>query len=287
MLAAKLLLPILFFVLNGVLFGQNDSTLNQPFGSAKELKGRTLVVNCFVSEGKKKWDNDEKKEIIDREKYGLLWLQAQALKWKVEEPDFHLVNIGLEQDIKLENIENYKELSAAFKINWTSLAIHAAGYPSIIGFYDSVKNANMVDNVVVMVFPLNKGRSYAYSSNSNNRNARFLEGAVVYQTDLYNHKMYNGTIIHEMLHLFGAWDMYREESTAIRSAEMDAKIKGVFINSIMLDDNKYDMDEFVIDQMTAWRIGWTKRYWNYFEMFRKANHALWTAIPGSPEQKPD
>src|ERR1700712_36814 len=124
-----------------------------------------------------------------------------------------------------------------------------------------------------MIFARKKGRSYAQSSYTNNENSnRFLEGAVVYQTDFNNHNLYNGTIMHEMLHLFGAWDMYREESTAIRSAAMDAKINGVFTNSIMLDNNKYDMDEFVVDQMTAWLIGWSKRYWSYFEMFRRANN---------------
>lgn len=289
MLATKLLLPLVFFILNNNILAQNDSTHNQPYGSAKELKGRILIVNCFVSEGKKKWDNEEKKEILDREKYGISWLHAQALKWKMDDDlNFQRINIGLEQDIKIEKIENYKELSKSFKINWTSLAIHAAGYPSLINFYDSIKNATQVDNVVVIVFAYNKGRSYAQASTSNNRKSPyFLEGAVVYNTDTNNFNIYNGTIMHEMLHLFGAWDMYREEATAIRSPEMDAKIKGVFANSIMLDANKNNIDDLVIDQMTAWRIGWTKRYWSYFEMFRWVNNAYWTTIPGSPEQKPE
>lgn len=288
MLATKIILPIVFFVFNSSLSAQNDSTQNNPYGSAKELKGRTLIVNCFVSEANKKWDPEEKQEILDREKYGISWLHAQAVKWKMDDGlDFQRINIGLDKDIKLNKIENYKELSGSFKIDWTPLAIHAAGYPSLIDFYDSVKNATQVDNVVVIVFACSKGRSYARPAYSNSKkNERFLEGAVVYRTDRYNNGIVNGTIMHEMLHLFGAWDMYREEATAMRSPEMDAKIRGIFANSVMIS-SKYDMDDVVIDQMTAWRIGWAKRYWSYFEMFRWANHAYYTSIPGTAEKNPD
>ncbi len=277
--SSKLLL-LTALLLPGFLFAQIDSLPNTAFGSAKELKGSTHIVNFFVSAGRRKWDKDEKQLILDMQNNGIAWLKVQAAKWKIEELNFRRSNIGLEKDILLDKIESDKEPSN-LHVNWVPYVLHAAGYASVRDFYDSVKAANQADNVVVMIFACHEGRSYAQPAFSDDKNApRFLEGAVVYREDFYNDALHQGTIIHEMLHLFGAWDMYHSET---RSPELDKKINDIFSSSIMLDSHQLNMNDYKMDQLTAWLVGWTKRYWPYFEIFRQANRQYWKVIPGIKE----
>ena len=57
---------------------------------------------------------------------------------------------------------------------------------------------------------------------------------------------------HEILHQFGAWDLYFGERQTKESA---AKAKELYPNSVMINTYK-NKSELEIDRLTAWRIGW-------------------------------
>jgi hypothetical protein len=162
------------------------------------------------------------------------------------------------------------------KISLTHEVLAAAGYNDIQQFYDSVKSASHADHIVLLIFANTNGRSYAQPSASERRDNRYLESALIYDASENNYTETNyGTIMHEMLHLFGAWDMYHSET---RNFDMEAKINGVFKNSVMLNDRN-ETAYFGVDQLTAWRIGWTKTYFSWYEMFRPNTGKYWTALP--------
>ena len=71
-------------------------------------------------------------------------------------------------------------------------------------------------------------------------------------------------IAHEMLHLFGAWDLYElnnnDQARAIKTSEM-------FPNSIMRTTSN-DIWELQIDEITAWLVGLKdqgKDWYRWFE----------------------
>ena len=62
-------------------------------------------------------------------------------------------------------------------------------------------------------------------------------------------------IAHEILHLFGGWDLYKTFQTS-EEQEKEARIQ--FPNSVMLRTS-YDVSDVEIDPLTAWRIGWSEQ----------------------------
>jgi hypothetical protein len=73
-----------------------------------------------------------------------------------------------------------------------------------------------------------------------------------------------GTITHEMLHLFGAKDIYEDKQISRDAANLQ-KMKSVFPNSIMLDSHA-DLAGKQMEQFTAWCIGWTNSYYGWYHL---------------------
>lgn len=77
--------------------------------------------------------------------------------------------------------------------------------------------------------------------------------------------------------------MYHSET---RSDDIDRKINGAFQHSIMLHDHDNNINQFNIDQLTGWCIGWTKTYWPWYEMFRNTDQdQIWNKIPGMVDKE--
>lgn len=258
---------------------------NSPYGSAGDCKGKSLVVNCFISEIKHPWAEEEKEGIITKEESGFVWLKKQAQNWKQLPISFQQISIGLGQNVVVSEIVNAHTIKqiGRLKVHWATYALHAAGYPNIYHFYDSLKKLYEVDNIVVLVFANKEGRSYAQPTYTNGvifNKEWFVEGAVIYKNYFdSNAPLSAATIIHEMLHLHGSWDMYQSDE---RSEDLQRRVNAAFNNSIMIDTHKPEIGTFNVDQLTAWRIGWTKTYWPWYEMFRQTgSDKKWTTIPGT------
>ena len=241
----------------------DTTTINGAYGSAKQLKGSTLIVNCFVSARRYKWKATEKKEILAKQAEGLEWLKNQALNRNITDLSFSISNIGFENDIQISKIESDIE-PRRLKVNWVPLVLNAAGFNDLPSFYDSIKKESKADNIVVLIFAKDRGRSYAQSSGSNSKNnIRFLEGAVIYDQSFNGDEMTSATILHEMLHLFGARDIYTSKT---KDADAEEKMRSVFHRSIMLATHR-DIKPLIIEQLTAWCIGWTKNYYGWYKFF--------------------
>jgi hypothetical protein len=264
---------ILFFIASvNICVAQNPqyyvhdaNRINPMYGSAKELKGKTYVINCFVSDDKRGWKTEDKKLMIALEAEGLGWIQWYKKDWGITDISFDIFNMGMEQDIKVENIERTEDITKLKSVT-VPIVMRAAGYNDLSAFYDSVKNATQADNILLMIFAKKASRSYALPSNSNyESNERFLEGAVVFRETYYEKPTSASTIIHEMLHLFGARDIYHDKQMD-RDADIEKKMTTVFPNSIMLETYR-EIGELRMDQLTAWCIGWSNSYWGWYDYF--------------------
>jgi len=76
--------------------------------------------------------------------------------------------------------------------------------------------------------------------------------AIIYCRSTYGISTDQYVISHEMLHQFGAWDLYFGTS---QSEEQAAKAKELYPHSVMISThrNKADLE---VDDLTAWRVGW-------------------------------
>jgi len=197
------------------------------------------------------------------------WIQWHARKWNISGLSFNTFNMGYEGDIKLDEIQKTSDISK-MKTPWVTTVLQAAGYTNIPAFYDSVKAATKADNIIIVVFAKRESRSHAQPAyNNNTTNERFLEGCVVFSQDTNGYAVTAGTITHEMLHLFGAKDIYEDKQMS-RDAEALQRMKSVFPNSIMLESHA-DLTGKQMEQFTAWCIGWTNSYYGWYDLFMHNN----------------
>jgi hypothetical protein len=233
-------------------------------GSAKALQGKVHVINVFISDDKLGWNAQDKETVLNEQDYAFRWAQRQAATFLTNSDlTFTTTNIGLDKDVKVDNI--YADKNPKFQYPVAIWALYWAGYRQFDNFYDSVKLANAADNILVMVFAKKVGRSFAQQAfDDNKKNPFFLEGAIVYSDTYWGSGLAIGTIAHEMLHLFGAWDIYFSGS---QTAEVEKNARAIFPNSIMLDSNK-KITGLVIDKMTAWCVGLTNVYLGWYDFFR-------------------
>jgi hypothetical protein len=270
----KVYLTMLFLFFVGFIYSQqketispylyyDTTTINPAYGSAKQLKGKTHIVNCYVSVGNYKWSAAEKKSILAKQAAGLEWLKNQGVLRNISDFSFSTSNIGFDNDIQINKIERDAEPSK-LKVNWVPLVLDAAGYKDLSLFYDLVKSESKADNIVVIIFAKERGRSYAQPAYNNARNNnRFLEGAVIYDQQFNGEEMTSASMIHEMLHLFGARDIYKSKT---KNDDAVTKMRSVFSNSIMLDTHR-DIKPLFLEQLTAWCIGWSKNYYGWYKFF--------------------
>lgn len=249
---------------NNSIYNYHDTTrFNPAYGSAKTMKGKTHIINCFVSAGRKNWKQSKKDLMIRKEEEGIYWLRKQATRWGGQNLDFSISHLGYENDIKLEKIEKDHE-PQKLKVRWVPLVLNTVGITNLYGYYDSIKNTNNADNVVVLIFAKSEGRSYAQRTYTNRKtDESYLEGAVVYSEDFAGNETSSASIIHEMLHLFGACDIYQSSK---ENEEALQKMRSVFPQSIMLETHR-EIGPLIVEQFTAWCIGWTHSYWGWYDFF--------------------
>ena len=257
-------LIILIFIFSSLsVYSQNNSKYH--LGSAKTLSGNIYVLSCFISDNYNRWTAEEKQQMVNKQHNAQDWLKKQAANYGVT-VNFEGGSFGFDSDIKIDNI-NYGTGSGAEDVNILTTVFKKIGYSSNLSFYDWVLNNTNCKNTFVNFFIKGQGRSYsiAYESELMNKERFFVECTVVYKEYWGGLEMYEASMAHEILHLFGAWDLYE---TFQQSKEKELRARQYFPNSIMLRTT-YNINELMVDEVTAWLIGWNNnpRDWREYEWY--------------------
>lgn len=208
--------------------GFNCITCARRSGACSELKGRVLVYYVYVDEPGRIWSQQEMDSIFETHVKMDVFVTFKARQNGVS-LDFSYNSSKLACDEVITQ-ENFKMLPALF----TAMV----RLPSLSDFIAYMKQVAHVDQVAI-VFELHKGaRSFAFSSKEENRSDGFPEYVIMYDEDDVL------VLTHELLHLFGAADLYMPERIAVLSRKL-------YPNSIMLSSQN---DE--IDDLTSYMIGW-------------------------------
>jgi hypothetical protein len=190
---------------------------------------------------------DDKIKLLDFKDNALKWLKEQALKYDIK-INFTEEIFGLDTDI-IHPPGSGGGSSYHF-------ILEKIGYDNQESFNDYVKNNTNCDNSLIILI---SSKPYTYhliakryitgiahaQHNAADKNF-YLEGIDIYSTVDFK------VIAHELLHCFGAWDLYVEENKTT-GAELTRKR---YPRSIMMSWNLFGPLE--VDPITAWRIGWNK-----------------------------
>ena len=258
----RLLLLVTTLILTGSLYAQpNDD--NWRDGSAKQLKGKVFTVCCFVSAGKHSWKKDDKEVALYKLREAYKWLQSQAESNGVK-VNFYDTATSDDADIKVDKIYQWKG-EGKDTGNLGLKVLQAAGHNNMMAYYDSLLQYTHCDNIQVILFAKIAGRSYACPYKKGMvKQHRYLECTTVYETDSRGTDFKVSTIVHELLHLYGAWDLYQSHS---QQENVEKKSKSILGRSIMLE-TYYGLEGKIVDEVTAWLIGWFPTYYPFYENFR-------------------
>lgn len=247
----------------GVREGTDEGWQNNlsPQGSARFLQDNVVLVSIYLIDGSSRFTKEEIAYTRDAIDIAAGWMEDKAAEHGVP-----LNVICNEQDLTFRFTadgmleESRKEIS--FK------------YTNTIGDYlyhfdlDAIKEEYNTDSVGFIIFLPGEGTSFAYpytATGSRTRDAvGYYEFANLYMYDESAPNEYENpaTYAHEILHLFGACDLYQENETDHISEELYLYIESNYPDEIMYytyeNDNTSNFEEITKDMSpaTLYFIGW-------------------------------
>lgn len=221
-------------------------------GSAPFLKGDVLLVSMFVTTPESSFSEEEKQDMLAKVGVTVDYIEKRATDYNTE--------VQVIYDYQ-KNPSLYVEATTDFCINeetdfldrldeeiayWFETCID---YEALISEYDA-------DGIATMVMVNNPGISYAivYDGTDNVK-----ESLVLFSKDYYNGGKQEKpvTYAHEILHLFGAHDLYEE---AEYTAEVTDYVEQSYPKEIMLTVTGSGNTKTAIDAdlspITAYHLGW-------------------------------
>jgi len=242
-------------------------------GSAKQLKGKVAVVSFFATE--KGWSKSDINEVKKELLYSEEWIKKEAQRYgKYVE----FVNLYYGTADAPLNAQTYPQLLSHipdFNDYLSDLGsnpllpklIHSLKWTTS-GFCDWVKEKYGTDNIVTILFADRPGKCYAcYYKKGADYETRFLESSYIFVCD--NHKDGDGdpishSIVHEILHCFGAVDLYPEQlDKHISDTWVKYTIIGTCSNDVMHgglysrnEHELYNLSYENVGNLTAWLLGW-------------------------------
>ena len=223
-------------------------------GSARVLEGKIYVITFFVS--KVDWPTDEKMDLFKQMRDAESWLERAAAKYGKTVRFVNGVH-GLFEPFETDIVPDYESGNASGEIATKYLS--QIGCP-LDGYKEWVKKNSGCDQSLVFVIANKEGRGYAnpIASGGSDNNP---EGAILFHS--YNDPLYAGCIIHEILHLFGAVDLYQ---VTPEMAEIDSKIDKMYPKEVM-HRSRFPLKELQMSPLTAWLVGLTDKQEDWFKEF--------------------
>ena len=225
------------------------------------LTGTVNMLCVFVDTDEGEWEEDEK------EAYYKEFLVAQD--WIIEEAQFYDKVLQFDNDrffidnLKQIYIDRIDMRSGSRFVSRKMLA--ELGYDSMNDLLSSNRFDLKKDKFKIVLLVKQSSRSHAYNFWS----VESVDLAIVYCRHTMGLSTDKYVMAHEMLHQFGAWDLYAGESQTTESA---AKARELFPNSVMA--NTFSNKELLeVDALTAWRIGWNEFDESFAEFNPKHNRA--------------
>jgi hypothetical protein len=236
-------LTIIFILIANLCFSQTRTE------SAKKLNGKVHVMVVFSSNYNDEWRDFEKNEKLKLVEENMRWLQKEASKYN-QTFSFEVKKYGGDYDEEIEYDGTDVLLVEKGIHNIVKTVVHET-HNTPQELYKSI-GAN---NLICIVFHKDDGRAFANPTYMSNY---FLEYCVIYEHHRNGVSCANSVVSHEILHLFGAIDLYLDN--------IDLNFKNL-VNKYCKDDimsKTGDLRGLKITEFTAYKLNWTTEYKNYF-----------------------
>lgn len=224
--------------------------LSMNAGSAPKLAGKTLLINIFINDLVSEWDEKAVLSVLEREQSACLFLENTA---KSHQIPLEIEITGEKTSLYLETAE--KIPTGVNDFIWIDLLFSHTVYTSLEGYIRRSFDTARYDGWCAVLCLNKKGQSFALSCDKEHSDwERYVaERAVIYHTDDESYAYFDspGVYAHELLHLFGARDLYPPYVDSLK----DSLLENYFPNDIMRVIPS-DIGLAAVSPYTAFRVGW-------------------------------
>ncbi len=232
--------------------GQNE-------GSAKRLTGNCLVVNVFIDDAVSVWADDDVDTVLRYMNDSVDFLENEAARYGAS------LNLYSTDKVHSVYLKTSKNITTSIDdYLWIELLFADTTYRTLEGCVKSYFNLEGYDNWCVMLHIAKNGRSYSLACNSDyyDHMIYYSERSVMFYSGDTSYQYYSvaSTYAHEMLHLFGAEDLYNDYVTDATSELLEH----FFPNEIMRVTCD-DLGTQAVCPYTAYRVGWIGEITEPFE----------------------
>ncbi|MFZ6666047.1 hypothetical protein [Peijinzhouia sedimentorum] len=227
-------------------------------GTVKQITNNEVcAIVVFVSSPQNNWEMKNKKKVLNRDRRAFKKINNELKKYNVN-LNIHFEIFNLDQDFKIDSIVDYKNppvvrdplnKSNEYKKNnakkiWTFYS------NSEIPFFKKEEYLLFEGGYFLIIYHEGLGVSTASPALLNGYEEQILpEHITVFEFDQNWRKKNKNVTAHETLHLFGAWDIYKNTTYGFQNEEYNFILER-YPRSIMRTSKQTD-----IDDITAWRIG--------------------------------
>lgn len=222
-------------------------------GSAKRLEGNIYVILFFVSETA--WPEKEKMDLYNRIREAESWLKNKAKEYG-KTVSFVNGTHGLYEPFEAEIVPDYDSGNASAEA--VKLYLQKAGFPTGPDYRFWAKINSACEQSLTIIVANKKGRSYSIP---HFRGSEGPEGTVLFHS--VDRPLIVSSIIHEMLHLFGAEDLYE---TDYQSKENSDRMEKMYPKEVM-HNHYFPLEELQLSPLTAWLVGLTDKEEPWFADF--------------------
>ena len=225
-------------------------------GSCRRLEGRPYVLVVYLDDNESNWTEEEVKSYqANLIEPALTYIEENAKKWGV------FLDIGMgyyatyghpDRPVKHSSaVEDYNENGSNRDL--MEQVARTLGYESVTAMHDAITKHAGTEQVAYVVMVDKGGRSYSvahYKPEEVVDQHYWIEYSLIFSgfTDTSRDSA-SDTIVHELLHIFGAEDYYYPEGR-------NALARQYYLTDIMLC-NEPDLQYFTIEDFTAYTLGWT------------------------------
>lgn len=236
-----------------------EETLGNPrssfgLGSASYLKGKNILVSIFVDTPDSSWEETEKEAVLEKIAVAAAYIEDRAEQYQVEAS--LLYDWTQYKDLK-------KKAKTDFSIREDTDFIDRLDEEISLWFetkinYEELLEKYRAQGIATLVFVNNPGISYAivYDGTDN-----IKESIILFSRDYYNPgRLETATVYaHEILHVFGAHDLYEEAEFTDEVADY---VRKTYPNEIMYSVTENGQGAYnstinhILSPITAYHLGW-------------------------------
>lgn len=225
-------------------------------GNCRKLSGDAYTLVIFLDDDVSSWDEEARNTFYNKRFFPSIdYLTEQA---ELRDVDLTLQSGQYTTKSDLESPPRYRGVvqptvdKAINNLDIFAQTAQTMGFPNKEVMHAFLQNSTGVQQIAYILVLNKSGRAYAVSDTTYD-DKDSIEFVVAFSSNENGEKNIGSSILHELLHLFGAADLYDPSGDYPERLKLCKKL---YPNDIMMK-NAYNPDSLDIGRLTECLIGWS------------------------------